>query len=120
MPVSIEQDHGNIHRIRITGLLHKSEMENVQRRATIAIEAGGNIRLLFILDRFEGWEKNAAWGDLKFYLKHGNQIEKIAIIGEEEWRDQALMFAGAGLRQGEVEFFPTEKSIAAVAWLEKQ
>ena len=98
--------------------MRKSEMENVQLQATPAIESGGNIRLLFILDRFEGWERNAAWGDMNFYLQHGKQLEKIAIVGDEQWRDQALMFAGAGLRQGEVEFFPDQEHSAAMAWLQ--
>ena len=34
--------------------------------------------------------------DLTFYVKHGEAIERIAIVGDEKWRTESLMFAGCG------------------------
>ncbi len=55
--------------------------------------------------------------DLTFYVKHGGAIERIAIVGDERWRSQSLMFAGADLRKAPVEFFSPEQAADARAWL---
>jgi hypothetical protein len=48
-------------------------------------------------------------------MPNGSDIEKIAIAGDDRWRDEALMFAGAGVRTGPVRYFGDSKS--ARAWL---
>jgi hypothetical protein len=35
------------------------------------------------------------WSDLSFYAKLGDRIERIAIVGAERWRSEAMMFAAA-------------------------
>jgi hypothetical protein len=70
-----------------------------------------------VLKAFEGWESNEDWNNLAFYVQHGDAIERIAIVGQERWRDLALMFAAADLRKGPVEFFPETSLAQARAWL---
>ena len=70
-----------------------------------------------MLDGFEGWDPRDDWRDLTFYVKHGAAIERIAIVGEERWRSEALMFAGADLRPAPVEFFAGDGLEPARAWL---
>ena len=43
----------------------------------------GAVRLLIWLDEFEGWEPRDDWRDLSFYAKHGDAVERIAIVGDE-------------------------------------
>jgi hypothetical protein len=50
---------------------------------------------------------------------HDEDIEKIAIVGDEKWRDHALAFAGAGIRKAAVKFYPSSESAQAHAWLLK-
>jgi hypothetical protein len=52
-----------------------------------------------------------------FYMKHGDAITRIAIVGDERWRDLAMMFASADLRKAPVEFFPENAMAQARAWL---
>jgi hypothetical protein len=73
--------------------------------------------VLAILENFEGWEKGADWNDLDFQLSHGNEIAKIAIVGEPRWEPDALAFAGAGFRRAPVKFFPASQIAEARAWL---
>ncbi len=35
--------------------------------------------------QLEGWELRAAWDDFKLGLKHKNEFEKIAILGNKKW-----------------------------------
>ena len=77
----------------------------------------GNVRLLFVLDGFEGWDPRDDWRDMAFYAKYGSSIDRIAIVGDERWQAETMMFAGADLRRAPVEFFPEASTAQARAWL---
>ena len=117
MPISMQHERDNIYRVEVSGVLKKSDLDRSQ--ALLVAEMGriGSTRLLFILQEFEGWEANPNWGDLTFYVKHGDSIERIAIVGDERWRSEALMFASADLRRAPVEFFSESALAEARAWL---
>ena len=108
--------HGNVYRVDIGGRLTEDELKALQRAAGEEIRRGGRIRLLFVLNNFEGWD-NAAGRDLGFYIRHGSDVERIAIVGDERWRSEALMFAGAGLRKAPVAYFRTRDALQAASWL---
>ncbi|MGE5848630.1 MAG: STAS/SEC14 domain-containing protein, partial [Candidatus Methylomirabilota bacterium] len=105
MPASIQHESGNVYRVHVSGVLSKSDMENYQTVAAQEIRRRGKIKLLFILEQFQGWERGADWGDVTFFTLHDENIEQIAIVGEEKWRDHGLAFAGAGIRTAAVQFF---------------
>jgi hypothetical protein len=117
MPASIQHESGNLFRVRISGVLRQAELKDVQAVAAQEIARLGRIKLLFVLEQFEGWERDANWGDLAFYEAHDQDIDKIAIVGEEKWRDHGLAFAGAGIRKAAVHFFHPADSAQARAWL---
>jgi hypothetical protein len=73
--------------------------------------------LLCVLTAFEGWESHPDWNSMGFYMTHGDAIERIAIVGDERWRSEAMMFAAADLRKAPVEFFTEDQLADAVAWL---
>jgi hypothetical protein len=54
---------------------------------------------------------------MSFYFAHGDALTRIAIVGEERWRSEALMFAAADLRRGPVEFFVPSEMDTAQTWL---
>ncbi len=116
MGATIEKE-GNLRVLRITGLLKKSEYD-----AALAIEARQwgpaiRVKLLVIVEDFKGWERGADWGDMSFFETHGDQIDKIAIVGNLQWESDLLAFAGAGFRRAPVKFFPVDQLPAARAWL---
>ena len=117
MAVTIQQEEGSLIVLRMTGLLRKSEMD-----AALAAEArkwgpATRIKVLAVMEDFEGFERGADWGDITFLVKHDHQIEKIAIVADKKWESDALTFAGAGFRQGQVRFFPQNQLAQARAWL---
>ena len=117
MPMSMQHERDNIYRFEVSGVLKKSDLERSEALLVAEIGRIGSTRLLFVLKEFEGWEANPNWGDLTFYVKHGDSIERIAIVGDERWRGGALMFASADLRRAPVEFFSEGALAEARAWL---
>ena len=117
MPMTVHHEGGSVYRLEVRGTLRKLELERCQNVLIADMDRVGPVRLLFLLERFEGWEPHDDWHDLTFYVKHGGAIERIAIVGDERWRTESLMFAGADLRKAPVEFFSPEKAADARAWL---
>lgn len=117
MAATLTRERDKIYRLDITGRLSKSEFDAVQHQLAGEIQAAGPVRLMVVLDGFEGWEPGAGWSDLNFYIRYGDAVERIAIVGDEAWRSQALMFAAADLRRGPVLFFPPGGDRDASLWL---
>jgi SpoIIAA-like len=117
MSMTMQHERENVYRLEIRGTLQKKDLDRCQEALASEMARIGPVKLLFVLAGFEGWEPHAAWNDLTFYVKHGDTIERIAIVGEERWRGDALMFAGADLRRAPVEFFRPEAVADARAWL---
>lgn len=121
MPMDVAQESETVFRIDLRGTLRKTELDRCQAQLAAAMRRLGSVRLLFVLDRFDGWEPSDNWSDLTFYSTYGDNIDRIAIVGDERWRSEALMFAGADLRRAPVEFFAgsSEEDADARAWLTK-
>src|SRR5262245_43927757 len=117
MPIALHHESGNTYRLDISGQLLKADWRQCEAALAKEIERAGSVKLLCVLTRFEGWEPNEDWNNLSFYVKHGDAIERIAIVGQERWRDLSLMFAAADLRKGPVEFFSETSLAQARAWL---
>jgi len=117
MSISIDHERENVYRVDVSGILRHKEFEDCGIALAEEMRRAGAVRLLFVLDAFEGWETQGAWNDLTFYVKHGEQIERIAVVADERWRNQALLFAAAGLRRAPVEFFSRDNLAGARTWL---
>lgn len=117
MPVQIIRDTGKLLEFGIRGMLARSDYEQMIAVSRRAIAREGNIRVLVTLEEFSGWERHEGWGDMSFLMADGDQIEKIAIVGEQQWQDDTYAFTARGLRPTAIEFFPPSGLAQARAWL---
>ena len=117
MSAELHHEHGNIFRVEIQGTLRKDDLKRCEEQLLREVVRSGPVRLLFVLDGFAGWNAKDNWGDLSFFVKHGDLIERIAIVGEERWRDDALVFAAADLRKAPVRYFRGDSAPEARRWL---
>jgi hypothetical protein len=117
MPIELHHEHDNIFRVDLRGRLRQAEFRGCQEQILRDVSRLGPVRLLFVLDGFDGWDSQDNWSDLGFFVRHGDTIERIAIVGDERWRDLALMFAAADLRRAPVEYFSESDLATARTWL---
>jgi hypothetical protein len=117
MAIAMHHEGGSVFRLEIKGTLRKADLDRSQSELLAEMAHTGPVKLLFVLEGFDGWDSKDDWNDLSFYVKHGEAIQRIAIVGDERWRGEALMFAGADLRKAPVEFFPGHAIAEARAWL---
>jgi hypothetical protein len=116
MPATLTHELGNRYRLDFAGRLSHEELAACERDLTAEIGRTRAIRLLVVLEGFDGWEPGPGWNDLSFYARHGDQVERIAIVGPERWRHEALMFASADLRRAPVRYFDDRP--AAESWIQ--
>lgn len=116
----LQTEADGIVRARISGLMTLDDQRALETVAKTVIEAGHDVRVVVSLEAFEGWERSEAWGDnLQFQFEYGSKLARIAILGDERWKEQAYLFLGKGFRDTEVEFFPTAASETAESWLRR-
>ena len=117
MSVEFEIENNDIAVFKISGKLQLFEFENSQRKCEELIKTVGEIKILVIADDFDGWEKTEGWGDWEFADRNDANIRKIAIVGDEKWRDLVYAFTGKGFRPVDIEYFDSGYEENARNWL---
>lgn len=104
--------------VTVHGVLTFDDQREFEMRGRGEIDRSKKVKVLALLDQFSGWGKQGDWGDLTFMHEYDPYIEKIAVVANEKWRDQLLMFLGAGMRQADVKFFFDDEEEDARDWLQ--
>ncbi len=81
-----------------------------------ALEQHPSIKLLFLLEGFRGWELRAAWDDLVFGLEINPRVERLAVIGDQQWERWMTQLAKP-FTYGEVQYYDLNQSEQAWQWL---
>ena len=120
MPIQIHQEEpGGLLVATASGRVHYREFSRVWQKSAEAIQRVGKIRILILLDNFHGWEMSEAWGDTSYQERYDPFIEGIAIVGDSQWKELVLAFAGKPFRTLPVQYFLPTQLAQARAWLGK-
>lgn len=115
---TMRKEAGGLYVLRIGGVLNKATVDHIQAIAVQVIERGAkDLKLLVILGGFQGWRKGDDWGDVDFVASHGDDIARIAAVGDAQWKEEMLIFLLAGRRRADVRYFTPEQESQARAWL---
>ncbi len=120
MPAVFESVLDGILVFRVSGKLHAHDFVSAWQAGEEQIQEEGNIRILVLYDGFEGWDDDLI-GEVTnpgFMEDQDEQIEKIAVVGDERWREPTELFMLKGLRKAAVEYFEPDQEALARAWLE--
>ncbi len=120
MSVTFTEESKNLLIVHIKGTLAFEDMREFQGKIRAEIDRSGKVKLLILAEQFSGWGKEGDWGDLTFMYEHDSYIEKIAVVAAGKWKDQILMFLGAGRRQAVVDFFLDDGEQDARNWLQNE
>lgn len=116
----IQANEDGVVHVRISAVMTPEDQQALEALARRLIDAGRSLSLLVTLENFQGWKKDPAWADdLDFQASHGNDIARIAIVGNPRWREDAFLYVGKGFRRTGVAFFAPEDMDAAKAWLSR-
>lgn len=106
----------NVLTVSVAGKLVRSDYETFVPRVNDLVERHGKVRILFEMHHFQGWTLSALWEDIKFDVKHFNDIERIAFVGETKWQKGMAAFCNP-FTTAKIRYFETGHEAEAKAWL---
>ncbi len=109
---------GKIITLVIAGKLEKVDYEKFIPELEKFIEQENKIRLVVELRDFQGFSAGAMWEDTKFGLKHFNDFEKLAVIGNKAWEKAMTAFAKP-FTMAKVRYFDESERDEAMEWIKK-
>src|SRR4051812_22146987 len=117
MSTEIVNNRDGILTVKVTGRLSQTDLLITQQAAADVLRVHGGSRVLLVAEDFEGWEKGGNWGDMSAQGELDAYAERIAIVGDEKWKDLALLFTGKGIRHVAIEYFLPPEVEKAREWL---
>lgn len=109
---------GKIIEVQLSGKLTKEDYEAFVPITEDKIKEHGKIRILVVMHDFHGWDAGALWEDTKFDLKHFNDIERLAIVGETKWEKGMAVFCRP-FTTAKIKYFDHADIEKARAWIQE-
>ena len=100
----------------ISNRMSPSELADCQAEVLRLLRETGGGSILCLCEDFEGFT-NGDWSDLSFQREADPLIRKMAIVGDKETEEMALIFAAKGRRPFPIEYFTTGHLRESHAWL---
>lgn len=103
--------------MRVTGKLTKDDLDKLISPLQKHVKNSDNSHLPMIMENFKGWESAAAfWKNLKLDAEYIGHLDKIALVGDEQW-EQWLIYLMNTLAKAEMKFFETDEADSARNWI---
>ena len=109
---------GKIIEVELTGKLSKEAYEQFVPLTEQRIQQYGKVRMLVVLNDFHGWDAGALWEDTKFDVKHFNDIERLALVGESKWEKGMATFCRP-FTTAKIEYFDLAQLDDARRWIQE-
>jgi hypothetical protein len=113
----IEKNGGKLAEVRVSEILTHADYEHFVPRFDELVRQHGKLRLLFDMSEFHGWKAKALWDDIRFDVKHFNDLERVAMVGEKKWQQWMSTFCKP-FTTAKVRYFDRSEAGDARAWLE--
>lgn len=109
---------GKVIEVVLTGKLSAEAYHDFVPLTESRIKQYGKVRLLVVMHDFHGWEAGALWEDLKFDLKHFNDIERLALVGESKWEKGMAAFCKP-FTTAKIKYFDVADLADARQWIQE-
>lgn len=113
---TVIQDTPPVIEVVVTGKLELADYDSFIPPVEALIREHGKVRLLVRLASFEGWTAGALWEDIKFDVKHFNDIERLAIVGAKTW-EKGMTQLFKPFTTATVRFYTPDQLDAAKGWV---
>ena len=103
--------------IRVVGKISELDLSTVDSKMDQLLE-GSTDKVGMLLDvcAATGWTIPGFWQEIKFDIKHYNNISKLAFVSDKS-RDKLVAMISKPFTKAEVEFFTKDQTDKAKAWV---
>lgn len=118
MAVEIVELMQGVLTIRLTGELREQNIDQLRSATKQTIGQWIRIRLLMILDNFDGWAPEHLTNGTGFLMVGDpNAIDKVAVVGDRQYEDGARVYLAKNLPGSAIHYFPSADHDDAVNWI---
>ena len=103
--------------VKVTGELRKVDLEQMRGAILHGLKQWSRIRLHVIVEDLAGCEASLDGDDVHALKKYDGTIEKVAILGEERWRNGVCAVIGKDFQSAPIEYYSPSERARAIAWL---
>lgn len=110
----------NIIALRVSGKLTASDFKTLRPYLEEKARQHGSLRVLFLMEDWHGWESFAAlWEDLKTDVRLNEYVERLAMVGEEDW-ERWMTTLSKPFAKGQLRYFDRSQIDEAWAWISEE
>jgi len=83
-----ESSRTDVVTIQMSGKLEREDYEKLVPLIEQRLQDHDKVRLLCEMTDFDGFTAGAAWEDIKFDVRHFNDVERVAVVGDTKWQER--------------------------------
>jgi len=102
---------------RVSGQHIHDESHKLAGMIDARIAKYGHVDCFVEITDTHGVSLSALAEGLEFDMKHGHQIRRCAVVGDQAWERWLVEILGLFFRKAEVRFFPESDRAAALEWV---
>jgi hypothetical protein len=99
----------------VSGELTPEDYRDVLLPALQEASATGEVRIVIVMPKFDGFSGGALWQDLKMGVEHWGKWKRIALVTDVDWMRHGVEWFG-WMTPGDVKHFPMAERAEAIAW----
>jgi hypothetical protein len=111
-----EYDNAQAVEIVLRGRVSTEEFDAIAKKLEAFIKRHGKVRVLEVIQDFEGMDAGAFWHDVKFSLRHLHDFSRLAVVSNPDLHHLWSSLVAPFMRCT-VEHFPPSEVQAARDWL---
>ncbi|MDK9720151.1 MAG: STAS/SEC14 domain-containing protein [Rhodospirillales bacterium] len=109
------ESRGDFLSVCAVGKLTERDYQKFTPQLDKLVAEHGRVRALIDMTAFEGWTAKAAWKDFILGIRHWNDFERCALIGDRAW-ERASVVAFNAVSKSNIRFFSAHQRREAWIW----
>jgi len=110
-----EDDASATIEIRVAGRVTAGQFEGIARRMEAFLERHESVRLIEVIERFDGMDLSLLFDDVLFSLRHMRRFSHVAVVTDLRWAEK-MANAAAIVLSARVRLFPLDSLADARNW----
>lgn len=116
----LDQSEGNILGVRLQGKLRPEDLRSFGREVEARSSQHGRLRVLLELKSIKSHTPNELWEDMRLSLPQIDELERLALVCDDEDYRRWLAALSTSLIEGEVRYFEPHELRAAWEYVKEQ
>ncbi len=118
MSIALGLFEQNLVIAKVSGVLMRTEVDQAKKWLFEHIQQHGKIVALIVIEpEFAGLQESVEWQDIEHDETIQQHTKALAIVGSEQWSEDAILFLLGGLLPFPIKYFQDKEYPLAEAWL---